>query len=65
MKTATFPILALVALGTLAPAGGLLKDAEPAQFSSRLDGPGQERMLDLTSDTAGNTYIIGSFNVLS
>ena len=34
---------------------------EPGAFSSRLDGPLQERMLDMTTDQAGNVYVVGSF----
>ncbi|MGV3661367.1 MAG: malectin domain-containing carbohydrate-binding protein [Prosthecobacter sp.] len=56
MKRFLLPLLLVPVL-----AAGL-QDATPALYSARIDGALQERMLDMTVDAAGNTYVVGSFN---
>ncbi len=61
MKIACLVSLVLAISGLTASAD-ILQDSEPAESTARLDGSGQERMLDMTTDAAGNTYVVGSFN---
>jgi hypothetical protein len=55
-------VVATLSLAAFAPAASVFKDGDPPAYSSRLDGPLQERMLDMTTDSFGNVYIVGSFN---
>lgn len=34
---------------------------EPGNFQSRIDGQGQERVMAMTRDAAGNVYVVGGF----
>ncbi|MEM0898223.1 MAG: SBBP repeat-containing protein, partial [Verrucomicrobiota bacterium] len=53
----------LFTLSTLLPAGLVLafEDRTPAVASSRIDGPGNDRVLDTFVDSGGSTYVVGTF----
>lgn len=57
-------LTALAALAAAFPAAAavLTGSPEPAVYTSRLDGAGQEHVLDMVTDTSGNVYVAGSFS---